>query len=177
MEDSIETLRYPIGKFQYTAGLDGLTGAIEKISSLPERLRSAVMGLTADQLDTPYREGGWTLRQVVHHIADSHINAYTRLKLAITEDNPEIRPYDETRWAECEEAKHGDIELSLTLLDALHKRMVVFLKSLNNDQLNRTYYHPANKKQSRLIEVVSMYAWHGDHHLAHITSAKDRNKW
>ncbi len=177
MEDNIEQLKYPIGKFQYTAGPDEFTNSIERMSSLADRLRAAVIGLTATQLDTPYREGGWTLRQVIHHVADSHINAYTRFKLAVTEENPEIRPYEEAMWADCYEAKHGDIELSLNLLDALHKRLVTFLKSLNSDQLNRTYYHPVNKKESKLIEVVSMYAWHGDHHLAHITKAKDHNKW
>ena len=177
MEDNIEQLKYPIGKFKYTTGPDELTISLERISSLPGRLRSAVSGLTIDQLDTPYRAGGWTLRQVIHHIADSHINAYTRFKLAVTEENPEIRPYDEARWAECEEAKHGEVELSLNLLDALHKRLVIFLKSLNSGDLNRTYYHPASKKKSKIIEVLSMYAWHGDHHLAHILSAKDRNKW
>ena len=177
MEDNIEYLKYPIGKFQYIAGPDELTNSFERMNSLPDRLRSAVTGLTSEQLDTPYREGGWTLRQVIHHIADSHINAYTRFKLAMTEENPEIRPYDEASWAECDEAKHGEIELSLNLLAALHKRMVIFLTSLNSDQLNRTYYHPASKKQSKIIEVVSMYAWHGDHHLAHIASAKDRNNW
>ncbi len=174
IKDNIELLKYPIGKFNYTPGPGELSIAIERISALPGRLRSAVAGLTHDQLNTPYRDGGWTLRQVIHHIPDSHINAYTRFKLAVTEYNPEIRPYNEVRWAECEEAKHGDIQLSLDLLEALHNRWVVFLKTLNEEDFNRTYYHPASNKQSKLIEVVSMYAWHGDHHLAHITSAKDR---
>lgn len=177
MENNIENLKYPIGRFQYTAVSDEIANSIERMSTLPARLRIAVTGLTDEQLDTPYREGGWTLRQVIHHIADSHINAYTRLKLAITEENPEIRPYDETKWAECDDAKHSDIELSLNLIDALHKRLVVFLKSLNSDQLNRTYFHPVNKKQSKIIEVVSMYAWHGDHHLAHITKTRESNIW
>lgn len=177
MEDNIESLKYPIGRFQYTNAADELANSIERMSTLPSRLQNAVAGLTIEQLDNPYREGGWTLRQVIHHLADSHINAYTRLKLAVTENNPEIRPYDETRWAECDDAKQGDIQLSLDLLDALHKRLVVFLKSLNSEQLNRTYFHPVNKKQSTIVEVVSMYAWHGDHHLAHITKARDRNKW
>ena len=174
MNDNIEQLKYPIGKFNYAPGSDELSKAIERISSLPGKLRSAVAGLSNVQLDTPYRDGGWTLRQVIHHIPDSHINAYTRFKLAITEDNPDIRPYDEGKWAECEEAKHGNIQLSLDLIDALHKRLVTFLRSLSADDLNRTYYHPANNKQSKLIEVVSMYAWHGDHHLAHITVAKEK---
>lgn len=177
MEENIEQLKYPIGRFNYTPGPGELSAAIGRISALPDKLRSAVAGLTDAQLDTSYRAGGWTLRQVIHHIPDSHINAYSRFKLAMTEDNPEIRPYDEVKWAECEEAKHGEIHLSLDLLDALHRRMVTFLRSLSGDDLNRTYFHPANKKESKLIEVVSMYAWHGDHHLAHITSTKVRNKW
>ncbi len=177
MENNVEELKYPIGKFGYAPGPDELSSATERISSLPDRLRSAVSGLTDSQLDTAYRDGGWTLRQVIHHVTDSHINAYVRFKLAITEDNPTIRPYDEVKWAECEEAKHGDIQLSLNLLDALHRRWVVFLNSLTKDDLDRTYYHPGNKKQSKLLEIVSMYAWHGDHHLAHITSTMERNKW
>ncbi|MEJ7693232.1 YfiT family bacillithiol transferase [Daejeonella sp.] len=177
MEDNIEQLKYPIGKFKYTPGSEELSTAIERINSLPDRLRSAVAGLTDIQLDTPYRNGGWTLRQVTHHIPDSHINAYVRFKLAMTEANPDIRPYDEVKWAECEEAKHGEVQLSLDLLEALHKRWVTFLRSLNAEDLDRTYYHPVNKKQSKLMEVVFMYAWHGDHHLAHITNAKERNKW
>jgi len=177
MKDTIELLKYPIGKFNYTHGKEELTTAIQRISSLPARLRTAVVGLTDDQLDTPYRDGGWTLRQVIHHLPDSHINAYVRFKLAMTENNPEIRPYDEGQWAECEDAKHGDIQLSLDLLEALHKKWVVFLKTLGEGDLNRTYYHPANNKQSKLIEVVSMYAWHGDHHLAHITETGERKNW
>jgi uncharacterized damage-inducible protein DinB len=132
----------------------------------------AVDGLTQNQLDTPYRDGGWSIRQVVHHIADSHINAYTRFKLAVTEVNPEIKPYDEVRWAECGEAKYGDISLLLQLIEALHNRWVAFLETLTEDDLKRTYYHPVNKKESALLEVIAMYAWHGDHHLAHINSAK-----
>ncbi len=177
MNDNIEQLKYPIGKFTYTPGPDELGNAIARLVSLPERLRSAVNGLTEEQLDSPYRDGGWTLRQVIHHLPDSHLNAYVRLKLAMTEENPEIRPYDEVKWAECEEAKHGDIQMSLVLLEALHSRMISFIKSLNTDELNRTYFHPASKKQSKVVEVVSMYAWHGDHHLAHIVNAKKRKEW
>ncbi len=177
MENNIEKLKYPIGKFAYAPGPNELSAAIERINTLPARLRSAVGGLSDSQLDTAYREGGWTLRQVIHHISDSHINAYVRFKLAMTEENPSIKPYDEVKWAECEEAMHGEIQLSLNLLEALHRRWVVFLQSLKDHDLNRTYYHPVNQKQSKLLEIVSMYAWHGDHHLAHITSARERNKW
>lgn len=177
MNESFENLKYPIGQFNYTPGPEELATAIERISSLPARMRAAVAGLNNTQLNTTYREGGWTLRQVIHHVPDSHINAYTRFKLAMTEESPEIRPYNEVLWAESDEAKNGNIEISLDLLDALHKRLVIFLRSLSAEDLNRTYYHPVNKKQSKLIEVVSMYAWHGDHHLAHITSTIDRNNW
>ena len=177
MEENIERLKYPIGKFQYNPGRDELASAIESMRSLPANLRSAVDGLTMNQLDTPYREGGWTLRQVIHHLPDSHMNAYIRLKLVVTEVNPEVRPYNEALWAECEEAKHGDVEMSLDLLDSLHQRLVAFIESLDTNQLERTYYHPVNKKESKLTDVISMYAWHGEHHLAHITSTKDRNKW
>ena len=173
----MEQLKYPIGKFVYTNDVGELTNAIERISSLPDKLREAVKDLTDAQLDTPYREGGWTIRQVIHHIPDSHINAYVRCKLAVTEQSPTIKPYDEVKWAECEEAMHGDINLSVNLLDSLHGRWVSFLSSLSAQDLERTYYHPVNKKESKLKEVVCMYAWHGDHHLAHITSTKERKKW
>lgn len=173
----IENLKYPIGRFKYETGRNDVDELIDRISTLPQRLRAEVEGLSESQLGTPYREGGWTLRQVVHHIADSHINAYSRFKLAMTETNPEIRPYNEGQWAECEDAKHSHISLSLELIEALHKRWVFFLRTLNKDDLQRTYYHPVNKKQSALLEVISMYAWHGDHHLAHIAAAKRRNKW
>ncbi len=177
MEKTLDELKYPIGKFTYSSGEGELAKAIDSIRSLPLKLQSAVETLTDQQLDTHYRDGGWTLRQVVHHLADSHINAYARLKLAVTEENPEIRPYDEVRWAECEEAKNGEVELSLNLLAALHARMVVFLDSLSQEELARTYYHPANKKQSKINEVISMYAWHGEHHLAHITETIKLNGW
>lgn len=177
MEENIELLKYPIGKFHYNPGRDEFASAIESMRSLSARLRNAVSGLTTDQLNTPYRDGGWTLRQVIHHLPDSHMNAYIRLKLAVTEVNPEVRPYNEALWAECVEAKHGDVEMSLDLLDSLHQRLVAFLESLDINQLERTYYHPAYKKQSKLLEVVALYAWHGEHHLAHIINTKDRNKW
>lgn len=178
MTDIMEQLKYPTGRFQYDGSNAGeLSDSIERISSLPSKLRTAVSGLNDARLDTPYREGGWTIRQVIHHVADSHINAYTRFKLAMTEDNPSIRPYQEAAWAECEDAKNGKISDSLDLLDALHRRWVSFLKSLREEDLERTYFHPANNKQSKLREIISMYAWHGDHHLAHITGLKERSGW
>ncbi len=178
MKENMENLKYPIGKFNYeSSDPETLSHAIARISDLPSKLREAVSGLSDAQLDTPYRERGWTLRQVVHHIPDSHMNAYMRFKLAITEDNPSIKPYDEAAWAECADAKSGAIGDSLDLLDALHRRWVSFLKSLSEEHLERTYFHPANNKQSKLSEIVSMYAWHGDHHLTHITGLKARLGW
>jgi uncharacterized damage-inducible protein DinB len=178
MTDNIELLKYPIGKFRYEAsGKNQISNAIESISALPVKLSFAVAGLSDTQLNTSYRDGGWTIRQVIHHLPDSHLNAYTRFKLAMTEINPSIRPYDETAWAECEDAKNGDIKDSLDLLDALHRRWVTFLKLLSVEDLERTYFHPAHHKQSKLSEITSLYAWHGDHHLAHITSLKTRLNW
>lgn len=171
----IEKLKYPIGHFN-PAG-NNFNDAVSRIFSLPERLRAVSEGLSSTQLDTPYRDGGWTIRQVIHHLPDSHVNAYIRYKLAFTEQSPVIRPYDEVAWSECDDAKTGDIQLSLNLLEALHKRWVVFLSSLSESDLQRTYIHPANKKESTLLEAVGMYAWHGDHHLAHITTAIERNGW
>ena len=178
MTDNIEQLKYPIGKFRYEASNPNeISNAIESISALPAKLSLAVAGLSDIQLNTPYRDGGWTIRQVIHHIPDSHLNAYIRFKLAMTEINPTIRPYGEAAWAECKDAKNGDITDSLDLLDALHRRWVSFLKSFSNEDLERTYFHPAHNKQSKLREIISMYAWHGDHHLAHITSLKLRLNW
>lgn len=178
MTDNIELLKYPIGKFRYEASNSNqISNAIESISALPAKLNFAVAGLSDTQLNTSYRDGGWTIRQVIHHLPDSHLNAYTRFKLAMTEINPSIRPYDEAAWADCEDAKHGNITDSLDLLDALHRRWVTFLKLLSVEDLERTYFHPAHHKQSKLREITSLYAWHGDHHLAHITSLKTRLNW
>lgn len=169
----IEQLKYPIGRFKYEPN-DGadLSKQIGRITALPANLRRAVQGLSDGQLDTIYREGGWTLRQVVHHLPDSHMNAYIRFKLAITEDLPKIKPYHEDRWAECEEAKYGPVSDSLDLLDSIHRRWVAFLITLKPADFDRMYYHPGQDKNYILREVVSMYAWHGEHHLAHINQTK-----
>lgn len=177
MTDQTEQLKYPIGRFrdQPESAYD-LSSAIQRIAALPEKLREAVRGLNDADLDTAYREGGWTLRQVVHHLPDSHVNAYVRVKLAMTEENPTIRAYDEKAWAECEEAKSGDIKVSLDLLESLHQRWVTFLKTLTETDFERTYTHPANNSNPSIKEVICMYAWHGDHHLAHITGTLERIK-
>src|SRR3954452_3299001 len=142
----IDTLRYPIGGFDLSVPVDPpLRGpAIDAIAELPARLRAAVRGLTDAQLDTPYRPGGWTVRQLVHHVADSHMNAYTRFRLALTEDNPTIKPYDESRWAELSDATTTPIQLSLDLLDAMHQRLVVLLRGMSDADFVRTLSHPEN---------------------------------
>jgi hypothetical protein len=176
---SIEQLKYPIGKFQkpeiYTPQL--IDQWIKDIEVLPSLLRKAVEGLSNEQLDTPYRPEGWTVRQVVHHLPDSHTNSYIRFKLALTEDNPRIKPYEEADWAQLPDGKSAPIELSLNLLDALHVRWVFALKSMSPDQLDKTFYHPGNKLTYQVKENIGIYSWHGRHHLAHITSLKSRMGW
>lgn len=175
----MEDLRYPIGQFRYEGAPDQPRREqwIEEIAAAPAKLRAVVAGLSSQQLDTPYRDGGWTVRQVVHHLPDSHLNAYTRIKLALTEDEPTIRPYEEARWAELPDARSGPVELSLTLLDVLHQRWVLLLRSLRPDDFRRRFRHPEHGRLFELDEAVAMYAWHGRHHVAHITSLRRRMRW
>jgi len=172
---SDDALRYPIGKFTskeaYTK--EELEESIRRIESLPARMEAIIRILSPKQLDTPYREGGWTARQVIHHVSDSHINAYVRFKWALTEDTPLIKAYNEKLWAETGEVKSSP-ELSLNLLKALHAKWAVLLKSLTAAELQREYIHPETKKNFRLGNVVAMYAWHGDHHLAHLKIVADK---
>ncbi|MFA6946561.1 MAG: bacillithiol transferase BstA [Pedobacter sp.] len=178
MSSDLEKLKYPIGKFKNEViDAEDYPLLMERIAALPGKIRAAVADLSDEQLDTPYREGGWTLRQVVHHLPDSHLNAYMRFKLAITEDNPTIKPYAEDRWAECTEAKYGPLNDSLDLLDSLHRRWVSFLRTLGPEDFFRTYYHPAQEKKYELGTVLSLYVWHGEHHLAHITETKRSMGW
>jgi uncharacterized damage-inducible protein DinB len=171
-------LRYPIGQFK----LDGEpTGTqrqsfIDDIADTPRKLRLAVEGLSPEQLDAPYRPGGWTVRQVVHHLPDSHLNSYTRFKLALTEDEPTIKPYFEDRWAELDDYRITPIEVSLTLLESLHRRWVLLLRSLTDGDFARTFQHPELGVIS-LNENVALYAWHGNHHIAQITSLRERKGW
>lgn len=171
-------LRYPIGKFNPTTPLtdDQVAEAILSIAGLPGRLQEAVANLTPMQLDTPYRDGGWTVRQVVHHLPDSHLNGYTRQKLALTEETPTIRPYQEGKWAMLPDSLQGAPEISIALLAALHQRWVLLLRSLQPQQLERRFIHPVIGEQ-RLREHIGLYAWHGEHHLAHITELKKRKGW
>lgn len=176
---ALDPNRYPIGKYTAPEQIaeHQLSRWIDIIEILPHKMREAVNGLTAEQLDSPYREDGWTLRQVVHHVADSHMNAYIRFKLALTEDNPTIRPYMEERWAETIEAKYGQIEISLKILEALHARWTMVLRNMNSHEWTRMYYHPDNKKTYRLDEALGLYAWHSEHHLAHITNFRRKSGW
>jgi len=171
-------LRYPIGRFKFEESIteEQRRRFIDQIEGTPAELRSAVQGLSPEQLDTPYRPGGWTVRQVVHHLPDSHLNSYTRFKLALTEDEPTIKPYHEDRWAELEDSRNAPIEMSLMLLEALHRRWVLLLRSLSPPEFARTFKHPELGVVS-LDKNISLYAWHGRHHVAHITSLRERMGW
>ena len=171
-------LRYPIGKFTYDGPLTDAQKeeALDNIAQTPEKLRAAVKGLSDKQLDTPYRPEGWTVRQVVHHVPDSHLNSYVRFKLALTENEPTIKPYAEDRWAELADSKATPIEVSLTMLDSLHDRWVRLLRSLTGEEWKRTFRHP-ELGTATLEKTLALYAWHGRHHVAHITALRDRNGW
>ena len=175
----MQDLRYPIGKFAMplSAGAGDLQGWMAVLEEFPAKLSAAVESLSNEQLDTPYREGGWTVRQVVHHVADSHLNSYLRFKLAVTEDNPTIKPYLEERWAELKEAREAPVEISLRLLDALHRRWTLFLKNLSEEEWARTYHHPDPGRDWKLTSALALYAWHCNHHLAHITDLAARMGW
>ena len=171
-------LRYPVGQFNFagTLSAEERSSLINEIAATPEKMRAAVDGLSDEQLDTPYRPGGWTVRQVVHHVPESHLNSYIRFKLAVTEDEPTIKPYFEDRWAELQDARVSPIEPSLDLLEALHQRWVWFLRSLSNEDFERTFQHPEQGIVS-LNKNVALYAWHGRHHVAHITALRGRMGW
>ena len=171
-------LRYPIGKYEWKVSLtpDERDEAIAQIAATPRRLRDAVAGLSHEQFDTPYRPGGWTVRQVVHHLPDSHLNAYVRFKLALTENEPTIKPYDEALWAKLADTRETPVEVSLTLLDALHHRWDVLLRSMQPEDFARRLRHPERGMET-LDGKVGEYAWHGRHHVAHITSLRDREGW
>ena len=169
-------LRYPIGHYTVPdRSPETAARLVDEIAEAPRRLREAVAGLDAGQLDTPYRDGGWTVRQVTHHVADSHANAYVRFKLALTEDTPRIKPYDESRWAELPDSKL-DPEVSLRLLELLHERWVALLRALPDEALDRAYDHPDNGVTT-LRAALGIYAWHGKHHVAHVTSLRERMGW
>jgi hypothetical protein len=175
---NLEQLQYPIGRCEYPeiytqSMLDKMMLDIE---TFPKRLELEVQNLNEAQLQTTYRDGGWTVNQVIHHCADSHMNAVLRIKLALTEDNPTIKPYIESLWAEC-----ADYSLpfnnSITLLFCIHEKLIKLIRSLSEEELNRTYYHAQYERLFKIKDVICLYAWHGNHHLAHITSLKTRMSW
>ncbi len=174
----MDDLAYPIGKFSFPAS----TSAAERrewtheISQAPQQLRAAVDGLSEEQIDTPYRPGGWTVRQVVHHVPESHMNSYIRFKLALTEDTPTIKPYDEALWAKLPDMSVAPIQTSLTLLEALHSRWVRLLEAMSDAEFNRAFRHP-EIGLVRLDQNLALYAWHGKHHVAHITRLRERLGW
>lgn len=174
----MDDLRYPIGKFvDEPFSEDLLRERLLDIRALPQEIEYAVTNLDHHHLDTPYRDGGWTVKQVVHHVADSHMNAYIRFKLALTETKPTIRPYEQAAWAELPDSQNVPVNLSVTLLFALHARWGEILKHLTPDQWNLTVYHPEHKKEMSLWYLLGMYAWHGRHHVAHITRLRERMGW
>ena len=170
-------LRYPIGTFSFPAASTARQREewVRDIAAAPGRLRAAVAGLSAEQLDTPYREGGWTVRQVVHHLPDSHMNSYVRFKLALTEDEPVIKPYDEALWAKLADAT-APVGASVELLDALHQRWVALLRSMDEGDFGRGFRHP-ELGLVRLDQNLALYAWHSRHHVGHITALRDRMGW
>jgi uncharacterized damage-inducible protein DinB len=170
--------RFPIGKPVRVENPDPaqIGEWLTTIEETPAKLREAVHGLAEEQLDTPYREGGWTVRQVIHHVADSHMQSYSRFRFALTEASPAIKPYDEAAWAELPDAKSAPVEISLALLDALHYRWMILLRSLDRDSLRRVFLHPDLGPMS-LADAAALYAWHGRHHTAHITALRQRLAW
>jgi len=175
----MEDLRYPVGKFslpQQATTAEERREWIQQIAQTPANMRAAVAGLNAEQLATPYRPGGWTVAQVVHHVPDSHLNSYIRFKFGLTEDNPTIKPYDEARWAALPDAIDTPVEVSLQLLEGLHGRWVRFLESLTDAEFARSFVHP-ELGPVRLEQNLALYAWHGRHHVGHITALRKRMGW
>ena len=172
-----ERLRYPVGRFQHDGAVTPSKRAawIGEIAALPAHMRAAVTGLAEEQLDTPYRDGGWTVRQVVHHVADSHVNAYVRLKLALTEEAPAIKPYEEKLWADLPDSALP-VDVSLSLIDALHHRWITLLRSMRDDAFARTWIHPEHGVRD-LDFLLQLYAWHSRHHVAHVRSLRERRGW
>ena len=171
-------LSYPVGKFTRPASsMAGIRSAhISTLRLLPERIQAAVSGFDDHQLDTPYREGGWTVRQLVHHVADSHANAYLRMRLALTEDWPTIKPYDQDAWAKLSDARWSPVEVSLNLITALHTRWVLLLESMTEDDFHRGFVHPETGRHN-LAKALANYDWHSRHHVAHITDLRSRMGW
>ncbi len=174
----MEDARYPIGRFDppRPISFQRIQQAIDAIAALPAELRAAVAGFDDAKLDARYRDGGWTVRQVVHHLADSHVNAYVRMRLALTEKHPTVKPYEEAQWARLADAKTAPVEVSLALLDPLHTRWVMLMRSLGEADYRRSFFHPESGDLT--VDVLTLlYEWHGRHHTAHITALRTRNGW
>lgn len=178
-ELDLEKLKYPLGKFQAPKEYspEYIADKIEEIESFPEKLKKETIHLTDEQLDTPYRPGGWTVRQVIHHCAESHMNCYIRLKWALTENNPVIKAYDEVLWSELHDNLNMPIQPTLTLLEGLHYRLGYIMKNLSEADLEKSFIHPENNSEYRIKQIIGSYAWHGNHHLAHITTLKKYKNW
>lgn len=176
---ALEKSQYPIGKFiaheSYSA--EYLTAKIEEIASFPERLKKEVLHLTEEQLETPYRQDGWTIRQVIHHCADSHMNCFVRIKWALTEENPTIKFYYENLWAELHDNLTMPIQPTLSFLEGLHFRLAYLMKNLSEVDLEKSFIHPENSTEFKIKEIIGTYAWHANHHLAHITTLKKQKRW
>ena len=177
--EQLEKLRYPIGKYQVpdTITEEHLQTWISVLEELPKRLEKAVAGFSEEQLETPYRQGGWTVRQLIHHISDSHHNSYVRFKWGLTEDNPMIKAYFEKEWSELFDSKTAPIQMSLDHLKAVHYKLVYLLKGLTKEQLERSFRHPEGNVESTLAENIGRYAWHSNHHFAHLQNLIDREGW
>lgn len=175
----MDKLKYPIGQFipPKDVSLSLHNQNVQIISELPELINISVSKLNDDQLNTSYREGGWTLRQVVHHVADSHLNGYIRFKWALSENDPEIKAYEQDGWSKLPDAASGNLELSLSLLDSLHKRWVYMIRELTVNELQKGFFYPGKSRYFTLFQATALYAWHGLHHNAHITSLCERNGW
>lgn len=175
----LEQLKYPIGKFKMPADFtsESINSFISDIENFPSLLRKEVEALNDDQLDTPYRSEGWTIRQVVNHCADSHMNSLTRFKLALTEENPTIKPYFEERWAELADSKTMPVAAALSMLDGLHTRWAVLLKAMTSADFEKTFVHPQSGRIFSLKQTLALYSWHCQHHLAHITTLKNSRNW
>ncbi len=179
MDQDLEQLRFPIGRWSWpdTVSPEDLRGWIVDLNAAPSQLRAAVAGLNDIQLDTAYRPGGWTVRQVVHHVADSHLNSQCRIRWALTEDEPTIKPYDQPAWGELPDCRLSPIEPSLDILDGLHRRWVALAEALAPAELARQYLHPEHAQPLRIDKTLGMYAWHGKHHIAHIQGLRQRSGW
>lgn len=178
-EQEMEQLKYPIGRYQKPEAFDEsqLPEWLAMLEMLPHWLDACIENLDAAQLDTPYRPGGWNIKQVIHHVADSHMNAYIRVRLALTEDNPTITPYKENAWAMLPDVDDVPVNVSVTLLHGLHRRLVSLLRQLQPEDWHRTYYHPQYNRLFPIWEVVALYVWHSQHHTAHIRTLRDRMGW